>query len=253
MIIRILLITIGSLLTLNTLFVSTISNINLGVIMPACIGAPLLILGIFYNTITAFFASNTFGAIIKWAMITVYGLFSVLFITTSLLITFAANTDPEPDADAIIVLGAGLREDRVSLTLKNRLDTAYDYITQNPETLCIVSGGMGPGETVTEAHAMKKYLVDLGISPERIIEEGESLSTYENFLFSKEIIAERLGHDASIVFVTTDFHVFRAELTAKTAGVYANGIAADSVWYITLNNYMRECAAIVQYVITGKI
>lgn len=250
---RIILIIIGAFLVLDTVAVSQISNLNLGVIMPAVIGLPLLILGIFYNPLCNFFASGVFGGIIKWAIITAYGLFTLLFITTTTLILVSASHKPAKNADVLIVLGAGIREDRVTLTLKNRLDKAYEYLYGNPNTLCIVSGGMGEGETVTEASVMKRYLIERGISEDRIIEESQSESTYENFLYSGEIIKERFSNDADTVFVTTGFHVFRAGLTAKTAGVTAQGIASRGVWYISLNDYMRECAAITQYFISGKI
>ena len=251
--IRILLVVIGAFLVLDTIIVSQISNLNLGVIMPAVIGLPLLILGIFFEPLCAFFAWGVFGKIIKWAMIAVYALFTLLFITTTTLILVSASQTPARGADALIVLGAGIREDRVTLTLRNRLDTAYEYLCENPNTICIVSGGMGEGETVTEASVMSRYLIERGISAERIIEESRSESTYENFLFSNEIITQKFGENANVVFVTTGFHVFRAGLTAKTAGVTAQGIASRGVWYIALNDYMRECAAITQYFASGKI
>lgn len=250
---RILLIALGAFLVLDTLFVSQISNLNLGVIMPAIIGLPLLILGIFYDPVLRFFSSGVFGGIVKWAVIAVYGSFTLLFITTTALILISASRPAEKNADVLIVLGAGIREDRVTLTLRNRLDVAYEYLCENPDTVCIVSGGMGEGEVVTEASVMKRYLIERGIPEERVIEESESESTYENFLFSGEIIAQEFGDDADIVFVTTGFHVFRAGLTAKAAGVSAQGIASGGVWYITMNDYMRECAAITQYFLSGKI
>ena len=138
--------------------------------------------------------------------------------------------------------------------LSNRLDTAADYLESHPDTICVVSGGRGDGESVTEASAMKKYLVERkGIDPARVIEEDRAENTRENFAFSKALIDEKLGSDAAIAFVTTDFHVFRAGRVAEKAGICATGIAAPDVWYIRLNNFLRESVGIVVYGLRGDI
>ena len=75
----------------------------------------------------------------------------------------------------------------------------------------------------------------------------------ENFAFSKKIIDEQLGENASIAFVTTDFHVFRAGRVARKAGLDAVGLAAPDVWYIRINNFLRECVGITVYALRGDI
>ena len=83
--------------------------------------------------------------------------------------------------------------------------------------------------------------------------EDRATSTLENFKFSKELIDNTLGKDASIAFVTTDFHVFRSGRVAKKAGITASGIASPDVWYIRINNFLRECVGIVVYGLRGDI
>ncbi|MEG1559850.1 MAG: YdcF family protein [Clostridia bacterium] len=250
---RVFLIIIGIFFIADTIFALTVSSVNLGVLMPGIIGAPLLILGIFFIPICAFFGSCVFGSIIKWGMIVVYAAFFALFATTTILTVSAASKKPNENADALIVLGAGLHGDVITLTLKYRLDAAFSYLVENPNTVCIVSGGKNGGETVTEAFAMKKYLVSLGILEERIIEEGESTSTFENFTFSNTIIKAKFGENASTVFVSTNFHVYRAALVAKSMGLNISSLSSDNVWFIAPNDYLRECAAITEYWMTGKV
>ena len=159
----------------------------------------------------------------------------------------------EAGADALIVLGCGVRGERVSLTLARRLDAALSYLEENPQTIVVVSGGQGPGEDIPEAEAMRRYLVARGIEESRILLEARSMSTMENFQFSKALIDSAIGPDATIVFVTTRFHVFRSERIASTLGIQAEGIGADGVAWLEPNNYLRETCAIVYYWLTGRI
>lgn len=251
---RCFLVLLGAFFMLDAVFAAQLSNINLGIIMPFVIGLPLLILGVFYPTITKIWNEFRFLLLIKWGMIICYGLFSLLFLTTTMLIKTAAS-DPIPDnSDALIVLGAGIRGDRPSRILAYRLDKAIEvYDSLGGDVMIIVSGGMGNNEQYAESYVMKNYLVEHGVPADKIIEEDESTSTEENFLLSKALIEKKLGADASLCFVTTEFHVFRAERLAERLGVSAAGIAARDYAPLELNNYLRECAAIVQHFILGKL
>lgn len=249
---RIVLIIAGGLLIADTLFVLTRCYVNLGVIMPAVIGAPLLLIGLFLPLFVKLSRKSRLFRAAAFLVSLAYLLFGVLFaVTTGLMLISSAS--PAPNADAVIVLGSGIRGDHPSLTLKYRLDAALDYLKESPDSLVIVSGGQGPDEIVSEASVMKKYLVSHGVDPGRVIEEERSESTQENFEFSKAIVDERLGSGARVVFVTTRFHVFRAERVAAKLGISAEGVPAKGVWYITLNDYLRECAAITAYLLRGDI
>ncbi len=246
------LIALGALLVLDTLIVCRLSNMNLGVIMPFIIGLPMLICGTFFSTVLRLCRKFVIVRILAFAMIAVYALFTVLFIFTTTVILIGSAT-PAGNADALIVLGAGIRGDRLTLTLKYRLDTAIEYLNEHTDAVVVVSGGQGDDEVVSEASAMHDYLVENGIDDDRILVEDKSSSTEENFIFSKQLIEERLGSDCTVMFVTTRFHVFRAERVAAKLGIYAEGIPSRGVWYLTINDYLRECAALTQYYLTGVI
>ncbi len=143
----------------------------------------------------------------------------------------------ESDLDYIIVLGAQVTERGPSRVLKYRLDKAYDYLTENENTKCIVSGGKGANEPYAEAVGMKKYLLEKGIPEERIIVEDKSLTTLENMIYSKELIEK----EASVGIVTNNFHVFRGVRLAKHVGIKnVCGIAAKSHPMYLPNNMFRE-------------
>ena len=245
---RILCLVVGGFLVLDTIVVCCLSNYNLGVILPAVLGAPLLLLGLFWPHMDAGFL-----LFLRRFLLVCYGLGCLFLLFLGSLMLRAIDRGEHGDYDALIVLGAAVHGDRVTWVLSNRLDTAYDYAVEHPKTVLVVSGGQGDGESVTEASAMAGYLTRRGLDPSRILLEDRAESTAENFAFSKAIIDETLGPDASIGFVTTRFHVFRAGAVARKGGIAARGLGAPDVWYIALNNFLRECVGICWYTLKGWI
>lgn len=100
------------------------------------------------------------------------------------------RTAPE-HLDYLIVLGARVREDDISASLKHRLDKAIRFAQEHPETKLVLSGGQGEGEPTAEARAMAEYLFYNGIAREQMLLESGSTSTTENMLYSKRVIDEQ--------------------------------------------------------------
>ncbi len=250
---QILLYIAGTLLICDTLFVISFSNFNLGVILPAILGLPLLLCGIFYQKIIRSLPFSRFLRFLRVFLITGYTVFLVVVIITgSILVIFSASK-PEAGADAIIVLGAGIHGDQVTRLLAKRLRAAIEYKQENPGALIVVSGGQGQGEDITEAEAMERFLILNGISKEDIIKEEASTSTQENFRFSKLLLDEHFPDGYSVVYVTNDFHIFRAGLVAKKEGLTADGLTSmGTEWYVLPNCYLREIAAVWVYFLLGR-
>ena len=152
----------------------------------------------------------------------------VWFCIVEVPIIRSARTDPEPQRPYLIVLGAAVYGDRPSLTLVRRLEGARDYLLQYPESMVIVSGGMGKGETVTEAQAMHDWLVQNGISDDRILMEPRATSTRENLQYSFDVIRGRGDEPDGNVAIVSSAHLFRAKSMARLQGVSAAGVAASS-------------------------
>lgn len=156
-----------------------------------------------------------------------------------------------PDLDYIIVLGAQMKPAGPSAVLKFRLDAAYEYLTENENTICVVSGGQGPNEPCTEAQGMYDYLVEKGIAPERILMEDKSTDTSENIAFSAEIIGRT---DKDVGIVTNNFHVFRALGIARKQNYgKVEGLAADSVLGMGPNNLLREFLGVLKDFAVGNL
>lgn len=127
--------------------------------------------------------------------------------------------DDSGENTVISVFGCRAYGMRPSITLRLRLDAAYQLLTQLPDAICIVSGGQGNNETASEAVVMKNYLVELGISEERIFTEAASHSTSENVRYTKALI-EKLGFEnMRVIGVSTSFHLPRIGLLSKRYGL----------------------------------
>lgn len=149
----------------------------------------------------------------------IIGVIGFLFIESCII---SYSKDNISEADYMIILGAGLNGEDLSLTLQQRLDKAIQYVqTYNKDIKIIVSGGQGEDELVSEASAMKKYLISQDIDDEQIYVEDKSTSTFENFKFSYEKLDDIESRDIgelNIKVVTSDFHAFRSNFIAERAG-----------------------------------
>ncbi len=154
----------------------------------------------------------------------------------------------DPGLDYIVVLGAQMRNNDPSVVFKYRLDAAYEYLVENPETICIVSGGKGRNETVSEGDGGKQYLVSKGIASERIIAETQAMDTVENVVNSFEIINRSVNADEiKIGIVTNNYHVFHGvHLAMNLTSNDVCGIAAYTIPLYLPNNMVRECFGILR-------
>lgn len=182
----------------------------------------------------------------------------ILFLITEAFIagySFEKNTD---DTDYMVILGAGLRGETMTMTLRNRMEDSYNYLENNINCeYVVVSGGMGPGESISEAEAMERYLLSKGIDKKRIIKEEKSTSTYENLLFSKALIEEHSRKNIDEVDVklsTSNFHSLRTLLLAKDIGyknITSYGCCIHPIFIPTY--YIREFFALVKTVIVDIV
>lgn len=226
------------------------SNIDFGIIATAVIGAVFILYALFYMKINSFMKKHK--AVLAVKRILLFVLAAALLFSCFLFVYGNVDT-VRYDEDALIVLGAGLHGDTVSLPLKYRLDAAAEYAKKNPDALIVVSGGQGFQETVTEAAAMEKYLAERGVSTSRIAKEEEATSTFENYKFSKELLDSRFGAGQySVATITNDFHIFRAGLLASLNGLKTTHYHAKIPWYTTVPNYIRECAALLKLCLLSR-
>ena len=188
---------------------------------------------------------------VKMAFVVLCLIGVIFFLFVEGLILSGWNATAASRADYVIVLGAQWKSNGPSYVLQKRLDKALEYLQDNPDTLVIVSGGQGANEPISEAEGMKQYLEERGIGEERILVEDTSTSTYENLLFSSELIDKEADR---VVLVTNNFHMYRARGIARKQG-YQNleGLSAGTYPGMVPNNLLREFFCVVKECMAGTM
>ena len=178
---------------------------------------------------------------------------SIAAAITAGFIVRAAHPSHITACDHIVVLGAGVRGTVPSLSLRERINAAYDYLIANPQATAVLSGGQGPGEDITEAACMYRELTDMGIDPSRLLLEDASTSTIENLKHSLSILETETGSRPAVIgIVSSEYHLFRAGLFARELGLEAVGIPARTSWFaLRFNYYLREIVAVWKFYVLG--
>ena len=188
---------------------------------------------------------------VRAVCLTVSGAGLALFCLVEGLVLSHFSDKGEANLGYLIVLGAQMKENGPAVALARRLDAAAAYLEENPDTLCVVSGGQGVNEPVTEASGMRDYLLRKGIAAERIISEDQSHNTQQNLEFSRRLVPENVK---KVGIVTSSFHVYRSVRLAKAQGFpEAVGIAAASDAYFLSNNMLREFFGVVKDRVCGNM
>ncbi|WP_051624066.1 YdcF family protein [Clostridium akagii] len=116
----------------------------------------------------------------------------------------------------------------------------------------IVSGGKGPGEDITEAMAMKNFLLAKGIDKNKIIMEERSRNTMENLTFSKKVM-ESKGFKTAVV-VSNKYHLKRVSLMSKRLRMNTSysGVFVSQYKFTEYEGYVREVFGVLKFVILKK-
>ena len=170
------------------------------------------------------------------------------FVATLLYAVLYARTTPTTPVGPIVLLGCGLLGRRVSPLLAGRLDRGMEQGARARAAgwipVLVVSGGQGPGEEVSEAVAMRGYLLAAGAPDEVILLEKQARTTAENLRLSRDVLVAH-GHSGPITAVTNDFHVLRTAFLARAIGVPAVVVGSRTARYFLPSAFLREYVAIL--------
>lgn len=218
-------------------------------------------------------------------LVTLIGAGLVILLVLQIMMFGRIPVVAEPALDYVIVLGAHVRSDGPSKTLKLRLDKAAEYALQNPETTLILSGGKGDDEPESEAEAMEAYLLEKGVPQWQMLLEKNSTSTLENLAYSwtmiqqeksklhEENMRRRLAREGTsqvhnsgnetetglaspmrIGVVTSNFHLYRATKIAQKQGITdVCGIAAGSDPVLLVHYAVRDALAVLKDRLAGNL
>src|SRR5690606_13717602 len=162
-----------------------------------------------------------------------------------------AGRSPEANGknEYAIILGAKVNGEIPSLSLRYRLEAALDYAKKHPNVNLVLSGGQGPDEDITEAEAMRRFLVENGIDEDRLILETASTSTYENIQFSKKLLPASIH---SVTIITSDYHLARAREIARKLDLESDAVAAKTPKVVEWKLTTRERLALLKTSVFGK-
>ena len=200
------------------------------------------------------------GAIFKavWKLIRkpvaiVLAILLVAMAVTAAPILWGVVSQPEASCDYLIVLGAGVDGDTPSPILQDRINQAYTYLTEHPDTICIATGGKGDDENLSEAQCIFNHLTAMGIEADRIWMEDQATSTVENFDYSIALLQKKTGTiPDSVGVLSSEFHLFRAKLMAKNHELEPIFVAAPtSQTMVRINYTVREIFALWKYLFIG--
>lgn len=218
-----------------------------------------LVLAVFFVCVAIgihFHLWKMFPNILKKVIGIVLTLCLASFLIIEGLVISQMHVEGPDNLDYLIVLGAQVYKNGPSPVLKFRLDKAYEYLTANPDTRCIVTGGQGSNEPFTEASCMADYLVKRGIDSGRIILEDKSTTTAQNLTNSMKLIsADTINKSSNTIgILTNDFHMFRAMQIARAQNIpNAYGISCSSTKVYLPNNMFREYFAEIKFLLKQLI
>ncbi len=150
----------------------------------------------------------------------------------------------------------------------NRMTQAALLARRYPQARLVFSGGSGrlfPGDQ-TESDTARRFFNDEGIAPERMVFEDRSRNTWENAVYTKELVQPKAGE--RWILVTSAFHMPRSMGIFRRVGFDVTPWPADyntrpaaprflpgtgsARGLLLTEKALREYAGLVAYYLTDK-
>ncbi|MFC6510379.1 YdcF family protein [Promicromonospora citrea] len=237
--VSVLWVALGAVLVVDALVMLRVTALHTGIVAT-------FVLGLLY------LAHGLSRRRVRWLRILVPAGTALLVALSAVLAVVGSRDTATGDEDAVVVLGTLVKDGEPTPALRARLDVAAAYAASHPDTLVVVAGGLAPGEDVTEARAMQRYLVAHGVAEDRILRDDTSTSTSENLAHARDLLDTRLAPGYTTTFVTNEYHVVRAAGIARQAGVDATHVHAPTPWYEVPVDYVRETLALGKLVLLRR-
>lgn len=166
----------------------------------------------------------------------------IIIINLSMYLSTQSLIDSHDDfqADCILILGAGVKNNQPSPVLARRLDKGIELYKQKYAKKMIMSGDHSR-QTYNEVQVMKDYAVKQGVPSSDIILDHSGFSTYESMYRMKNVF-----HVQKIIIVTQEYHLYRALFIAKSFDIEAIGYSAKHPQKGAIMREAREIIARVK-------
>jgi len=143
----------------------------------------------------------------------------IVYTISLVMVLVVSQQDERQPVDAIIVLGAAQYNGRPSPVLRARLNHALSLYREGLAPLVVVTGGIGRGDTTSEAVVGQRYLVAHGVPEGAVVAQGEGRTTKASM---SAVTAWLHGRGLRRVLLVSDpFHMFRLRLEARRTALEA--------------------------------
>jgi uncharacterized SAM-binding protein YcdF (DUF218 family) len=190
---------------------------------------------------------------IRLVLVLLFGLAFLFFAAVALDVYRYAQRDEARQADAAIVLGAGVYGQRPSPVLRERINHAIDLYRRGYVGTIIFTGGSDRPGALTEAEIAARYARDQGVPEGAILVETTSTDTHQNLANARAVAAEH-GLD-SFLLVSTPSHMRRTVALARDLGMEAYSSPTRTIrWinaYTRSRAFAREVAGYLVYLLSG--
>jgi uncharacterized SAM-binding protein YcdF (DUF218 family) len=143
----------------------------------------------------------------------------IVYTVALVMVLIVSQQDQRRAVDAIVVLGAAQYNGRPSPVLRARLDHALGLYQEGFAPRVVVTGGVGRGDTTSEAIVGRHYLLAQGVPAADVVVQPQGRSTQASMTAVADWLAAE--HLQRVILVSDPFHMFRLRLEARRTGLEA--------------------------------
>lgn len=144
---------------------------------------------------------------------------AIIYTVALVMVLVVSQQDERQPADAIVVLGAAQYNGRPSPVLRARLDHALGLYREQLAPLVLVTGGVGRGDTLSEATVARRYLIYHGVPADAVVAQSEGRTTMASMTGVNAWLRGRGLR--RVILVSDPFHMFRLRLEARRTALEA--------------------------------
>lgn len=136
------------------------------------------------------------------------------------------------NADAAIILGAAVHNEKPSPVFAERLNHSINLYHADQINKIVFTGGVGKGQKFSEASIARNYAISKQVKPSDILIETESLTTRQNLVNAKELINQE--DIITVLLISDSLHLKRAIMMAEDLDLNAQASATPTSRYQSL-------------------
>ena len=174
-------------------------------------------------------------------------------IVTAVCIWNFADTDQTRQADVAIILGAAVEDNTPTPVFRERIHHGIWLYENGYVPYLMFTGGIGDGDSVSEAYIAKEYAISLGVPEDVIFIEELSLITEEN-LENAKVIMDQQGFQTALI-VSDPLHMKRAMVMAEDYCITAYSSPTPTSMYKSMETKLpflaRETVMYIGYQIVS--